>query len=178
MRVIKFDELDSTQLEAKRMIENGSVLNGTIIVAKNQTAGLGTHGRKWIAKKNESLTFSLILTPNCHIDKLKNFTLDIAKIIIDSIYKMYNIKLQIKEPNDIVFNGKKIGGILTETKLLDSTVKYVIIGIGINTIQLDFKDEIKDIATSIKKEFNVDINNDELMCAISKKIIAYVEGMK
>ena len=76
MKIISFDELDSTQLEAKRMIKNGSALNGTIIATKNQTAGIGTHGRKWIAKKDESLTFSIILTPNCDINKIKNSTIE------------------------------------------------------------------------------------------------------
>ncbi|MCI9063926.1 MAG: biotin--[acetyl-CoA-carboxylase] ligase [Clostridia bacterium] len=170
MNIITFDEIDSTQLEAKRMIENGSALNGTIIVAKNQTSGLGTHGRKWVSKKDESITFSIILEPNCHIDKLNNFTLDIAKCIVEVIYKKYNIKLDIKKPNDIVFNGKKIGGILTETKVLDFNVKYVIIGIGMNTNQVVFDDKIKDIATSIKKEFDININNDELISDISKRI--------
>ena len=174
MRIINFDEIDSTQLEAKRMIENGSALNGTIIVAKNQTAGLGTHGRKWISKKDESITFSMILVPECDIKELNNFTLNIAEVIVDVIYKKYNIKLDIKKPNDIVYNGKKIGGILTETKLLDSIVKYVIIGIGINTNQTKFHDEIKDIATSIKNEFNIEINNYELINDVASEIIKMI----
>ena len=174
MRIINFDEIDSTQLEAKRMIENGSALNGTIIVAKNQTAGLGTHGRKWISKKDESITFSMVLVPECDIKELNNFTLNIAEVIVDVIYKKYNIKLDIKKPNDIVYNGKKIGGILTETKLLDSIVKYVIIGIGINTNQTKFHDEIKDIATSIKNEFNIEINNYELINDVASEIIKMI----
>ena len=70
MNIIKFEELDSTQLEAKRMVESGNALNGTIIFTTNQTSGIGTHGRKWISKKDKTLTFSLILVPNCHINKL------------------------------------------------------------------------------------------------------------
>ena len=165
MKIISFDELDSTQLEAKRMIKNGSALNGTIIATKNQTAGIGTHGRKWIAKKDESLTFSIILTPNCDINKIKNFTLDVANIIIDTIFELYNIKLNIKKPNDIIFKGKKIGGILVESKIFMLNVRYLII-----TNQIIFPDEIKNIATSIKKEFGVDIDNDILMNKIIYKI--------
>ena len=178
MKIINFDEIDSTQLEAKRMIKNDSALNGTIIVAKNQTSGLGTHGRKWIAKKDESVTFSIILTPDCNINKMKHFTLDIAKIIIDTIDELYNVKLNIKKPNDIIFKGKKVGGILTESKILVFNVKYVIIGIGINTNQTIFTDEIKEIATSIKKEFNIDVDNDKLIKIIAERIISYSERMK
>ena len=171
MNIINLKKVDSTQLEAKRMIENDSASNGTIIVAKNQTAGIGTHGRKWISKKNESITFSIILTPNCNLSKLENFTLDIAKCITDIIFEKYNIKLEIKEPNDIVYNGKKLGGILTESKVLELNVKYVIIGIGLNTNQLKFDDEIRDIATSIKKEFGINIDNSDLIYDISTKIL-------
>ena len=171
MNIINLKKVDSTQLEAKRMIENDSALNGTIIVAKNQTTGIGTHGRKWISRKNESITFSIILTPNCNLSKLENFTLDIAKCIIDIIFEKYNIKLEIKEPNDIVYNGKKLGGILTESKVLELNVKYVIIGIGLNTNQLKFDDEIRDIATSIKKEFGINIDNSDLIYDISTKIL-------
>ena len=178
MKIINFDEIDSTQLEAKRMIKNGSASNGTIIVTKNQTAGVGTHGRKWISKKDESLTFSIVLTPDCNINKMKNFTLDIAKIIIDTIYELYKVKLDIKKPNDIIFKGKKIGGILTESKVFIFNVKYVIIGIGINTNQIVFSEEIKQIATSIKKEFNIDIDNNKLIEIIAKRIITYSERMK
>ena len=174
MKIISFDELDSTQLEAKRMIKNGSALNGTIIATKNQTAGIGTHGRKWLSISGKNITFSIILTPNLHIDKMKNFTLDIAKIIIDIFNEQYNIKLDIKEPNDIVYNKKKIGGILTESKILGSNVKYIIVGIGINTNQTVFPEEIRDIATSIKNEFDVDVDNDMIINAIGKRIVEYI----
>lgn len=72
---------------------------------------------------------------------------------------MYQIQLEIKSPNDIVLGNKKLGGILTETKLVGETVKNLVIGIGINTNQEKFTKEISEIATSIKNEFNREVDN-------------------
>ncbi len=170
MKIINYEELDSTQLEAKRLVEKNSALDGTIIVAKNQINGIGTHGRKWISKKDESITFTMILMPNCAIEKLENFTLKIAECVVDVFYELYNIKLNIKKPNDIVFNGKKIGGILTESKVYQNIVKYIFIGIGLNTNQINFPEELQDIATSIKNEFNIDVDNNTIITKIAEKI--------
>lgn len=86
-------------------------------------------------------------------------TIEIAETILEIFKRIYNIKLQIKVPNDIVNNGKKIGGILCETKLMGEIAKYIVIGIGINTNKLNFTDDIKDLATSIKKDFDIDVDN-------------------
>ena len=77
--------------------------------------------------------------------------------------EMYSIKLDIKEPNDLYSHGKKVGGILTQTKLVGENVKYLVIGIGINTSQKEFAEEVKNIATSIKNEFNADVNIEEFL---------------
>ena len=77
--------------------------------------------------------------------------------------KQYNIRIQIKEPNDIVFQNKKIGGILTETKCQGEIVKYLIVGIGINTNQSNFNKEIEEIATSIKNEFTSEVDNTKII---------------
>ncbi len=91
-------------------------------------------------------------------------TLEIAETMITVLKNIYGIELQIKYPNDIVYNNKKIGGILSETRLNNTKVKYIVIGIGINTNQMVFNENIKDIASSIKKEFGINVD--------SKKIIA------
>ena len=69
------------------------------------------------------------------------------------------VDIDIKLPNDLIINNKKVGGILTETKLQGNRVKDLVIGIGINTNQNEISEEIKDISTSIKNEFNIDIDN-------------------
>lgn len=160
---IYYNEIDSTQSEIWRQIENKEASNGTLIIADIQTSGKGTHGRTWYTDEKGNIAFSFFLEMNCDINKLQGITTEIAKIILNIFASKYSINLQIKEPNDIVFNGKKIGGILTETKIISNNVKYLVVGIGINTKKEKFNDELKDIATSIKKEFNIDVNTEEFI---------------
>ena len=95
---------------------------------------------------------------NKNVKKLEGLTYKIAEILVQIFQEKYNIKLEIKKPNDLMYKGKKVGGILTETKLHNEEVKYLVIGIGINITKQKFQEEIKDIATSIEDEFNVQID--------------------
>lgn len=169
MKILRYEEIDSTQLEAKRLINKEVVENGTVIIAKKQKKGIGTHGRSWV--DTGGITFTTILTPNCSLESLSNITIDIAKIIIDVLENLYNINLEIKRPNDIIYNNKKIAGILTETKVYKEKVKYLFIGIGINSNIIQFPKEIENIATSIKKEFNIEVDNEKIIEEILGKIL-------
>ena len=151
--------IDSTQLEIHRRIEQNNIENGLVIMADKQTNGKGTHGRIWHTDEGNNIAFSLYVETNCVYQKLDGITIEIAKTILNVFKKVYHIDLQIKEPNDIVYNRKKIGGILTEAKVLKDKVKYLVIGIGINTNKQEFSEDIKEIATSIKKEFNINVDN-------------------
>ena len=106
---------------------------------------------------------------NTNVEVLEGITYEIAEILVNIFKAKYNVQIKIKEPNDLVCNGKKIGGILTEAKILANQVKYLVIGIGINTNKLYFSDDIKDIATSIKKEFNIEINSLEFISEFCNK---------
>lgn len=89
----------------------------------------GTHGRKWHTDEKNNIAFSFFIEANCEIKKLEGITIEIAETIIEVIRKLYHISLEIKFPNDIVYKGKKLGGILTETKLNGKIVKYIVVGI-------------------------------------------------
>lgn len=156
-----YKEIDSTQKEIWRQIEKLS--NGTIIIAEIQTNGIGTHGRRWHTDEKNNIAFSLLIKPHCNIKKLEGLTTEIAETIVEIFKDKYKIDLKIKKPNDIIINNKKIGGILTETKLVAEEVKYLVIGIGINTQKENFSNDIKDIATSIKKEFNIEVKTLEII---------------
>ena len=169
-KIIYYEKIDSTQKEAWRNID--SLENGTLIVADVQTDAIGTHGRIWYTSERNNIAFSLVLFPNMDVRKLDNFTIEIAEIILEVLGNLYNIRLDIKYPNDIVINSKKIGGILTETKLQGNIIKKLVIGVGLNTNQQKFVKEIADVATSIKKEFNIEINNRKVIsefCNIFEK---------
>lgn len=160
---IYYKEIDSTQKEIWRRIENKNIDNGTLILADIQTDGIGTHGRKWYTSQEENIAFSFVIYPNIQIQKIENLTVEIAEILLEVFQKIYSIQLAIKNPNDIIINNKKVGGILAETKLRGEQIECLVIGIGINTNQQKFTKEIENIATSIKNEFHIKVDNLEVI---------------
>lgn len=158
-----YDEIDSTQKEIWRRVENNTINNGELIMANIQTDGIGTHGRKWYTDEECNVAFSFYVDVNSELKNVEGITIELARIIVKIFKEKYNVELQIKEPNDIMYNSKKIGGILTEAKTFKGIIKYLIVGIGINTNKTKFPKEIQDIATSIKKEFGIEVNNIEFV---------------
>ena len=171
---IFYKSIDSTQDEIWRMLKKGKINNGTLIMADIQECGRGTHGRVWHTDEENNIAFSFLIEPNCNINKIDGLTTDIAKMILNILKEEYKVELEIKKPNDIVYHNKKIGGILTETKLHSEKVKYLVVGIGINTFKMQFTDDIKDIATSIKKEFEVEVEAQEFISKFCNKFEKYI----
>lgn len=169
-----YKRIDSTQDEIWRMIEKGNINNGTLVMADIQKCGRGTHGRVWHTDEEKNIAFSFFIEPNCNIKEIDGLTTDTAKIILSILKDEYKIELEIKKPNDIVYRDKKICGILTETKLVSEQVKYLVVGIGINTLKMQFTDDIKDIATSIKKEFELEIDAQEFIAKFCNKFEKYI----
>ena len=164
-----YKTIDSTQKEIWRRVKNQIIENKTIIIADIQTAGIGTHGRVWHTDEENNIAFSVyfdLSKINCKVDKLDGLTVKIAENIVNVFYEFYGITLDIKYPNDIYCNGKKLGGILTETKVQDGLVRCIVIGIGINTNQVEFTNDIKDIATSIRHEFGIKVQMKQLMSVL------------
>lgn len=155
-----YETIDSTQKEIWRRVDKNNIENGTIIVSQMQTSGIGTHGRIWHMQTKNNIAFSIFIEANCKVKNIQGITIEIAQTIVEVFRNLYSIDLSIKHPNDIVYKNKKIGGILTETKIQKEKVKYIVIGIGINTNQEIFTEGLKDIATSIKNEFKIDIDNN------------------
>ena len=168
--LIYYDKIDSTQSEIWRLIKENKIVNGTLVACDIQIAGKGTHGRTWVTDEKGNIAFSLYIETNCQVEKLEGLTLDIAKILVDILKQDYNIDVDIKEPNDLIINGKKIGGILTESKVMADNVKFLVIGIGINTIKMTFEKDLEDIATSIKKEYQVDIDRESLIARFCNEL--------
>lgn len=171
---IFYKTIDSTQKEIWRRYEADKITNGTLIYCDTQTAGIGTHGRVWHTDEANNIAFSFYLEPNTDISKLEGITVEIAQTIVQIFEKDYKVKLDIKEPNDIYCRGKKLGGILTQSKIVDNKIKILVVGIGINTNKKTFEGEIKNIATSIINEFNISINTEDFIsefCNEFEKII-------
>lgn len=157
-----YNSIDSTQKEIWRLYDK-NYQSGVLVSTGIQTDGIGTHGRVWYTEQVNNIAFSFLIRPNCNITYLDGLTKEIAVIIVDIFKNKYGIELGIKEPNDIVYKNKKLGGILIQTKTEKEVVKALVIGIGINTSQVDFNADIKNIATSIKKEFDIEINVEDFI---------------
>lgn len=160
---IYYQEIDSTQSEIWRRYEKDEIPNGMLIMADYQKKGKGTHGRIWHTDEANNIAFSFIIKTNCKIGKLDGITIEMAKIIVKIMKEKYGVLVQIKEPNDIVYHTKKIGGILTESKVVGNQMKCLVVGIGINLKQEEFAEDIKEIATSIQKEFGIEIKAKEFI---------------
>lgn len=171
-RIRLHEEIASTHLYVK---ENQDKLeNDTVIIANKQTAGIGTHGRSWYTGK-ENIAMSILYKPNCDITKLDGLTVNIAKCIQEAIEELYNIKLKIKYPNDLLLNDKKISGILTEINTISEKINYLIISIGFNVNEINFNSEINKIATSLKKEYKKDFDKEKIIYKIIENIDKIME---
>ena len=163
-----FDELPSTHLYVK---ENQDKLeNGTVIIANKQIAGIGTHGRTWYTGSGDNIAMSMLFKPECDLSSLNNITVDVAQSIKKTIRNLYNIGLNIKYPNDLLLNGKKICGILTEINTISGKINYLIISLGFNVNEICFDEETIKIATSLKKEYNKNFDRKEIILKIIQNI--------
>ena len=146
--VLRFDSIDSTNTEALRQARLGAG-EGLCIVARRQTAGRGRHGRMWSSPKDAGLYLSVILRPAMEARFLPLLTLGAAVAVSDTLSEL-GVEPDIKWPNDIFVNEKKICGILAESTDTDDGLA-VVVGIGINLTSKKFPNDIRN-ATSLEDE--------------------------
>ena len=147
-----YPKLDSTNTKAWELISK-NIENGTVVITDNQTKGRGRQSNKWISIQGRSLTFSIIMYPNALSNQINLYSLIAGLAITDCLIE-YDIHAQLKWPNDILINGKKIGGILCESKISGGKIKSIVIGIGLNVNEevTDLPVELRNKATSLQIE--------------------------
>lgn len=168
-----YKEIESTHLHAKEIEKQGD----SILIAEVQTKGIGTKGRNWHTGENQNIAMTIIKHPKCDIKKLEGLTTQIAQVIKDTIKELYGYELQIKIPNDLILNNKKISGILTEVHTRGEKIEYLLISIGFNVNEEEFEEELKEIATSLKKEYKKEFNREEIIINIIKGIEKIIEQL-
>ncbi|MBR5635980.1 MAG: biotin--[Pseudobutyrivibrio sp.] len=147
-----YESVDSTNDRIK-MRAHEDETQGLVISAGEQTAGKGRIGRKWESPKEESIYTSLLLRPDeLSVESVSTITVVAAMAVRDALYRKYGLSGQIKWPNDIVLDGKKICGILTEMEMREGKIWYVVVGIGVNVHNKDFPEDISFKATSVDLE--------------------------
>lgn len=173
---IHFDEVDSTNVQCRRACSNNPI-EGMVVAAEEQTSGRGRLGRSWISPKGTGIWMSIVLKPNISPMVAPRATLIGAAAVYTALKEM-GISVGIKWPNDIVINGKKICGILTEMNAEIERVNYVIMGIGINVNMESFPDELKEKATSLKNELGNEVDRKKLVANILNNFEVFYEEFK
>ncbi|MFR1707474.1 MAG: biotin--[acetyl-CoA-carboxylase] ligase [Clostridium sp.] len=173
---IHYDEVDSTNVKCRKECNNNPI-EGTVMVAEEQTNGKGRLGRGWISPKGTGIWMSIVLTPKISPIVAPRSTLIGAAAVYTALKDM-GIPVGVKWPNDIVINGKKICGILTEMNAEIERINYVIMGIGINVNMDSFPEELKEKATSLKIELGNEIDRKKLVAAILNNLENYYDDFK
>ena len=163
LRSIKFKSVKSTNDIAHILIKQKNI-RPTIILSEKQTKGRGTMGKKWISKKGNLFLTIFFDMSKMKID-FKKFAVLNACLIKSILIKIFSNKIKIKWPNDLLFERKKICGILQET-VINEGKKFLIVGIGINT-NLNPKNR-RFLSTSLKQITNKNIDNKKLFIIIKK----------
>lgn len=173
-QILCFEEIDSTNLEIKRQVLNKGQ-HGLVVVAEEQTKGRGRKGRSWVSPKGTGIWMSILLKPRIDPHSASMLTLVAGLAVCESIKAMTGLEAKIKWPNDIVINGKKICGILTEMSTEIDHLGYVVLGIGINVNTEMFPQGIQDIASSIFIESGQKISRVKLLQNILKSLEKYYD---
>jgi BirA family biotin operon repressor/biotin-[acetyl-CoA-carboxylase] ligase len=154
-RVLYYPQLKSTMDVARQQAQQGAT-EGTVVIAGEQAAGRGRIKRAWLSPKG-SIALSLILYPK--LGYLPSLIMVASLAVVHCIEKVTGLKSQIKWPNDVLINGKKVCGILIESEIKGNQVGYATLGIGINTnLRLSDFPEISSIATSLSHELGRNVS--------------------
>lgn len=162
--IILLNEIGSTNDYAKTYGDKFS--NGTVVIADKQTKGKGRNGRKWLSEKDKNIYMSVIIKSDINVEEIYIITFAAALSVCMAVEKIVGINPNIKWPNDVLFNNKKLCGILTETKFINNSIKYAVCGIGLNVNNDYFNEELHKVATSIKIITGKKINRNVLVTGI------------
>lgn len=171
-RVKCYDQIDSTNIKAKQLAELGE-LEGTLVVAEEQTAGKGRRGRSWVSEPGAGIWMSLILRPKMKPVQATGITLVAAMAVVKGIEAVCPVSPMIKWPNDVIINNKKICGILTEMSSELDYIHYAVAGIGINANHRTFSEELSDRATSLYQETGQKVDRQAVIASIMEAFTGY-----
>ncbi len=170
-RIQVFQSTSSTNDIAHQLL-GGANTEGTVVFAEEQTKGRGRLGREWVSPKGKGLWFSVLLRPNIHSESAPRLTIMAAVSLAEAIREQTGCRTEIKWPNDILLNERKVAGILVELIAEPDRIRNAILGIGVdvNVRSRDFPPEIRSIATSIREELGQKVDRASLASAILRSL--------
>lgn len=162
-----FNSVTSTNEVARKFASNRKY-NGTVIIAETQTKGKGRKNRTWLSPAFKGLWFSVVLQPECPPENLGLLSLLASNAFRKAVIAVLKVNPQLKWPNDVFLNGKKISGILLESLFQGTKLNHVIIGMGVNVKQTsdDFPKEINSTASSLFTETGQNVQREILLLEI------------
>jgi len=159
--IVYLTSTTSTQDVARAEAEEGAPA-GTLILAEEQTAGRGRFGRTWVSPAGKNLYLTVIMRPEVHRARCLGIVAPLA--VAEAVEDVTGLSPRIKWPNDVIVEGRKLAGVLIETEVQGQSLKYALVGPGINVnFEIDEASDIAGIATSLKRELVRDTSREELL---------------
>jgi len=175
--IIHFRETDSTNARARELADQGAP-EGTLVVAERQTQGRGRKGRTWFSPSGAGIYASLILRPSIPPNEATRITFLTAVSAAEALLHLTDLNVRIKWPNDILVNGRKLAGILTEISTERGAVDYAVVGLGMNVNTPAFPDDIRERATSILIETGKRFPRTDLLREYLRQQEAYLRRLR
>ncbi len=159
----------STNEVAKTLAQQGAP-EGTVVIAEEQTQGKGTKGRSWFSPRSRGLYASIILRPPVADISLLPLVAGVAAA--EAVRSSVGLEVGLKWPNDVVWNGQKIGGILCESEVVGEQTSFIVLGIGLNISQRrkDFPAGIRPLATSLRMVLKRDVDRERLEQSLFERL--------
>lgn len=170
-------QVGSTNDVAHHLAEEGAE-EGTVVLAEEQTQGRGRMGRSWVSEKMAGIYSSLILRPKMKPGDAPVLNLAAAVAVSESIEETCRVASDIKWPNDVLLNGRKCCGILTEMTSEGDQIKYVVAGIGLNVNQREFPEALRTLASSLRLEGKRSYSRIEILCSLLEHLEAICRELR
>ena len=148
---VHLDQIESTNNEVKRLFKEGKIESGTLLTTSFQTTGKGQMGSVWESEPKLNFLGTYLLQPKIDLQEVFVLNMISSLAVKETVADFLNQNVEIKWPNDIVVEGKKISGVVVETKIKEGNLKSAFLGIGLKINQLKFSIFERE-ATSLKKE--------------------------
>jgi BirA family biotin operon repressor/biotin-[acetyl-CoA-carboxylase] ligase len=169
--IVVLEETTSTNDSILQMT-SPSTLEGLVVFAEHQTTGRGQRGNSWESATHKGLWFSILLRPKIQIEESAQLTAWTAETVANTIQEQFSLTANVKSPNDVCVDGRKVAGVLVEMRAQKNAPHLAIAGIGINMNHApeDFSEEIRSRVTSLALAVNRQVNREEFAIALLRDL--------
>jgi BirA family transcriptional regulator, biotin operon repressor / biotin---[acetyl-CoA-carboxylase] ligase len=173
--IVRVGRVDSTQSVAFALAADGAP-DRTVVLADSQAAGRGRRGRAWLDEPGGSLLVSVLLRPALPPAQLPMLSLAAGLAVADALDEATGVAARLKWPNDVLVDGRKIAGILLESRL--GTTPLVVLGIGVNLAQRTFPPILQERATSVVRETGRIVEREAVLAALLRALDRHRDALE